>query len=198
MNALAEGELAAAMRPLELDALLSELAESVALLTGDRGVTVRFRTEEAPCRVSGDRDRLEQLVLILLSNSLRRTPAGGKIDLTLRRSGRMFILSVEDDGPGLSEAELADAFRPGGEPDPAAALSGSGLGLYLAQGIARLHGGALVIESREGQGARVSVSLPENPNLTLRDGDPPPGPRRILTELCDVLPGSVYLPRYLD
>ncbi|MBQ3424490.1 MAG: PAS domain-containing protein [Clostridia bacterium] len=198
MNALAAGELAAVMKPLPLDALLSELTDSVSLFTAGRGVSIRCRIEDAPCCVTGDRERLEQLVLILLSNSLKRTPPGGGIVLSLRRSGRMFLLSAEDDGPGLSQAELADAFRPGGETDPAAALSGSGLGLYLAQGIARLHGGALVIESREGQGARVSVSLPESPNLCLYDSAAAPGPRRILTELCDILPGSVYLPRYLD
>ena len=198
MNALAEGELSAVMKPLKLDVLVEELADSVSLFTKERGVAIRCRTEEGPCCVNGDRDRLEQLLLILLSNSLRCTPAGGEITLSLRRSGRMVLLSVEDNGPGFTEEEIVSAFRPDGASGPAAAISGSGVGLYLAQGIARLHGGALVIQSREGEGARVSVSLPVSSNLSLYDSAAPLGPRRILTELCDILPGAVFLPRYLD
>ena len=89
-----------------------------------------------------------------------------------------------------------NVFRPEAENTPAAALSGSGLGLYLAQGIARLHGGALVIRSGQG-GCRVSVSFPELTGASFEDADPPvpTGPRRILTELCDIRPGKVFLPR---
>ncbi len=199
MNALAAGDLTAALKPLELDALAGDLTDSVAILARERGVHLRCRFDCSPCRISGDRDRLEQLLLILLSNSLKNTPPGGTVTVSLRRSGLLFLLTVEDDGPGLTEAELAGVFRPEAENTPAAALSGSGLGLYLAQGIARLHGGALVIRSGQG-GCRVSVSFPELTGASFEDADPPvpAGPRRILTELCDVLPGKVFLPRYLD
>ena len=109
------------------------------------------------------------------------------------------MLSVSDDGCGIPAGQLHETFERYRHSFDARQMGrGAGLGLSVVRGVAQLHGGTLLLESREGQGARVSVSLPENPNLTLRDGDPPPGPRRILTELCDVLPGSVYLPRYLD
>ena len=198
MNALADGELPALFRCMDLAALLSDLGDSVSAFTRESGVRLHTRTEAGPCCVNGDRERLEQLVLILLSNSLKRTPEGGEIALSLRRSGKMFILSVEDTGPGLTDEEIAAAFRPGGEADPAAAVSGAGLGLYIAQGIARVHGGALLLRNRESGGARVSVSIPVCETLSLNDSAAPAGPRRILTELCDILPAEVFLPRYLD
>ena len=78
--------------------------------------------------------------------------------------------------------------------------SGAGVGLHIAQGIARLHGGVLLLERRKGPGMRVTLSLPARSELRLRDAEmpEPAGAQRLLTELCDVLSPETYLPKYTD
>jgi len=196
-NALAAESMALHMTGVELGQLLWELAGSVDAFARDRKAPIRCTVPEGTFPVRGDRERLEQLLLILLSNSLLHTPAGGEIRLSLRRAGGQILLTVEDDGSGLSEAEMAEVFTAGQRDEPAAALSGAGLGLYIAQGIARLHDGTLLLESREGRGTRVTLSLPARDGLILRDAAPPASnPRQILTELCHALPSGVYSPKY--
>lgn len=198
--AISRQEMACRFSPLELGPFAAELAESAGHFLGDVGVTIRCRIDPKPCPVMADRGRLEQLMLILLSNSLHRLSPGGEILLSVRPSRRQAILTLEDDGPGMSEEDLRRAFTIRDDRESFSEREGAGMGLYIAQGIARLHGGALLLRSREGEGTKTSLSLPLTDKLTLRDDtpEPPQGPQRILTELCDLLQSRAYLPKNRD
>jgi len=201
VNALTRGDMALRMQTLDLVPLVRELADSVAFFTAEREIKIACRTPESGCLIRGDREKLQQLLLILLSNSLRHTPQGGHITLGLARSGRQYILSVDDDGQGMSGEELAYAFTVRDSDDPAAAFTGAGMGLRIAHGLARLHGGAVVLQSRKGEGTRVRLTLSAEENLSLRDSDAPPpdrGPELILTELAGVLPHGAYKTKYRE
>lgn len=195
---LAAGELPVRKTLLELGRLVWDLTGSVDVLARERGVSVSCRVPEGQFPVEGDRDRLEQLILILLSNSLSHTPEGGTVVLELRRSGDRILLTVTDDGDGLADQDMIRAFT-AGEELPLTA-TGAGLGLHIAQGLARLHGGVMLLERRKDRGTAVTLSLPARPELLLRDAEMPEpvGPRRLLTELCDVLSPEVYLPKYTE
>ena len=183
--------------PVELGEFAEELAESVSFLLRNPGISIRCQAEDGPCPVMADKGRLEQLMLILLSNSLHRLSPGGEITITVRSSGRKAILQVVDNGPGMSPEDLRRAFTIRDDREALSGADGAGMGLYIAQGIARLHGGTLLLRSKEGEGTRICLSLPQVDKLPLRDDGPilSRGPKRILTELADLLPSDAYRPQ---
>lgn len=144
-------------QPLELCRLLSDLLDSVRLNV--RSPEISFCAPES-LPVKGDPELLEQLVLNLLSNCLRHAEGCTRIRVSLHGAGDQVILSVDDDGCGIPGDRLHTAlerYRYAGW--LSAADDGPGLGLTAVREIARLHGGTVLLESREGVGTAVRVSL---------------------------------------
>ena len=115
-------------------------------------VTWHPHVPKAPLELRFDPDRLQRLVHALLAQAARQ---GNEVWVELESTPTMATLRVRDQGPELSDEErhrLFEPFRVGG--------SGSGLGLYIASELARLHGGGLSVESTGGQGTTFSVVLP--------------------------------------
>lgn len=200
---LARGALACSFTPLDLEQAVGELVESAAALSDTFGVDIAYRCERGDYATAADRELVETLLLNLLSNSLLHTPRGGHIRVGLRRSGRVFILSVDDDGSGMKAADLAGALEGDRPIDLTDSASGAGLGLLIAKGIAEKHGGTLIIESGENNGCRVRVSLPhkQSEETMLHHADPAYEVRDmngILTELSPVLPTSYYQEKFFD
>jgi signal transduction histidine kinase len=113
-----------------------------------------------PVRASVDGPRLERALVNLLSNAQRYAPRGGTIQLRLERRRGEVVLSVSDDGPGISHDEQARIFErlyrgPGG-----GMHRGSGLGLPIARAMVELHHGRMWVESTPGAGATFFVALP--------------------------------------
>jgi signal transduction histidine kinase len=132
-----------------------------------------------PATVLGDRDRLKQLLLILVENALRYTPRGGRARVALRRRDGRAELEVADTGIGIAAADLPrvfDRFYRGDEARSRDA-GGSGLGLAIARWIAEAHGGRIAVESRPGEGTTFTVSLPlaaeAAPGAAAQDGAVP-------------------------
>ena len=199
-SALSRGEMYCRKQAVDLSALLRDLAESVNCFTSQRGAEILCNLPEERCVTMGSPERLEQLMLILLSNALRHTPPEGKIRLGLRASGTKLIISVDDSGSGMDEEAMASAFSLR-EEDDLTRSGGTGMGLHIAYGIARLHGGTIMLHSKNGEGTFVRLTLPTaGGNLSVRDASAAParGPDAILTELADVLDDRAYHPRYRD
>jgi signal transduction histidine kinase len=113
--------------------------------------------------VRGDRDRLQQVVLILLSNAIKFTPESGRIDVCLERDASCAQLTVTDTGCGIAPASLPHVFDPFWQQDAGTTRrhGGVGLGLTLARYIVELHGGTIEVDSRgEGQGATFRIRIP--------------------------------------
>jgi signal transduction histidine kinase len=111
-----------------------------------------------PLPVRGDRVRLEQVLVNLLSNAHRHTPRGTQITVAGRCSAGEVRLAVRDGGPGIPAAQLETIFGPfqrGGRQS-----DGMGLGLAIARDVATAHGGRLWAESAPGQGAVFHLVLP--------------------------------------
>jgi len=144
--------------PLQLDEVVMEVFRE---LRGRAGSRLRVVDLEAAL-VSGERDRLKQLVLILADNALSYTPGDGSVLLALKREGSESVIVVEDEGIGISPETAARAFERFYRGEEAQRLdpAGTGLGLSIAKWIVERHGGSIALAPRAPRGTRVVVRLP--------------------------------------
>lgn len=119
-----------------------------------------------PIEITGDEDRLRQLLLILLDNALNYTPAGGEIRVLCRQQKQRLYVEVSDTGVGISSADLPHIFDRFYRSDKSRTRSesGAGLGLSIAQWIVEGHSGNIRAESEPGRGTCIIFTLPLKPN----------------------------------
>ena len=144
---------------VELDRLvLDVLGEARHLARGQRLEVIKVE----PTTVRGDQDRLRQLFLNLVENSLKYTSTSGHVTVSIGREGTSATVVIRDDGVGIAAADLPHVFDRFYRADPARSRDpgGSGLGLSIAKWVASEHGGSLELESRFGMGTSVTVRLP--------------------------------------
>src|SRR5262249_25136813 len=127
----------------------------------ERGVTLDLG-KLTPVMLQGDRQHLRRLLLNLVDNSIKYTPAGGRVTLTLHKNGAWVVLCVSDTGIGLAPEERERIFQRFYRTPAAVSRGeeGSGLGLCIARSIAEAHGGYIQVESAEGHGSTFTVCLP--------------------------------------
>ncbi|MET0308131.1 MAG: ATP-binding protein [Sphingomonas sp.] len=143
---------------LDVAALASEVGEALQIVAeeAERPLTI---AESAPVQVRGDRHLLRQLLVNLIENAIRHTPAGTPIELRVERRPRSVALIVTDGGPGIPAAAHPVVVRKFGRLESSAEAPGQGLGLTLVDAIARLHHGSLALEDAS-PGLRAVVELP--------------------------------------
>ncbi len=168
-----------------------------------RGVTLEFLSDRDGRVISMDVDALRRLVLNLLSNALKFTPKGGTVRIHLRTEGSFVKLSVSDTGCGISADRLDhlfDRFLDTGRIDPPP--HGLGLGLAICRGIARGHGGTIVVQSEVGKGSTFTVSLPSVHTGRVRTAerrfDYTGGFNPTLIELSDALGTDAFTAKLMD
>ena len=147
-------------RALDLAEVGRREADALGPLFATKGVV--FATELEPVAVRGDADRLGQVVSNLLSNALRYTAPGGRVDLRVRREDGWAVLEVADTGVGIAPEDLKHVFTRfwRGEKSRSRATGGSGIGLAIVHELVRAHDGRIDVESRPGTGSTFRVSLP--------------------------------------
>jgi heavy metal sensor kinase len=155
------GVLRLDLKPVDLTRLLTEIAAQLQRQAADQGVGLQPDNLE-PVTIWGDKDQLTRLILNLIDNAIKYTPAGGRVTLSLGRVENQALIRVTDTGIGLSEAEQARIFTRFYRAAEARSQSGggAGLGLCIAQSIAAAHGGKIEVHSRPGQGSTFTVTLP--------------------------------------
>jgi Na+/proline symporter/nitrogen-specific signal transduction histidine kinase len=143
--------------------VVSDTLAAMSQVFRDNAVEVVVHAPEATPAVSGDPDRVVQVLLNLLSNAVKFcAPGRGRIEVTVSSAGADVRVDVRDNGPGLSAEEQAvvfDKFRQGGD-TLTAKPQGTGLGLHISRRIIERLGGRLWAESRPGAGACFSFTLP--------------------------------------
>lgn len=148
-------------KPTRLDSLVSEIREDAEILAEQKKISVSIgKLDEAT--VMGDSVRLRQLMLNLVDNAIKYTPAGGKITLSLEKRDGEANFSVEDTGIGITPKDLKKIFDRFYRVDKSRSRlpDGLGLGLSISKWVAEAHGGRLLAESRVGSGSRFTVVLP--------------------------------------
>ena len=143
--------------PVDLGDVAADGASAMGKPATDRGV--RVEVDPQPAVVAGDPARLRQLVMILVDNAIRHSPADGRVGVAVRANGSGASLVVEDDGPGIRPEDMPHVFERFYRA-PGAPGGGTGLGLAIAKWIVDRHGGRIEVANRAEGGARFVVDLP--------------------------------------
>ena len=155
------GQMDLHLEPVELGQLLDEVRATVEPLARDK--TIELRIEPHPeLRITADAVKVRQMVLNLISNAIKFTPAGGHIVVARRRDESWVEIAVSDSGMGIAEQDLAGLFTEFHQldPRPGQPREGTGLGLALTRRFAMLHGGQVNVASALGKGSTFTLRLP--------------------------------------
>ena len=163
------GQLSIHRSPCSLEEVVSGIVEAIGAQAEDAGLTMISSIPGAIPRLDADPQRVEQILLNLLANAIRHTPAGGVIRIFAERSGDDTMVSVCDTGPGLAPSDLPHVFDRFYRADPARTSSGerpspdavgAGLGLPIAKALVEAHGGRIWAENALDGGACFRFTLP--------------------------------------
>ena len=191
MSFIVAGKLRITRSPVDLVRSVQEAIDVLRREIETRRLLLETTIDPSVPLVLGDRVRLEQIVVNLISNAAKFTPSGGRITVTLARYGGLARLRVSDTGQGIDKAVLPHIFERFRQADSTSrrGQGGLGLGLAIVRHLVDLHGGAVWAESAgEGRGATFTVELPilesPVPGAAVRD-DPgePRGPEMPLRGL---------------
>lgn len=184
---------------INMAAVFDEVFEKAGVLADHAGITLRYSTTNAPVWGLADEEKLQRAVYNLISNALKFTPREGVIDAKLALHGSRLSLTVQDSGTGIPAELRGSVFN---RYQRSATLEdgryGIGLGLVIVRAAAAAHGGTVLLEQPEGQGARFTVTFAVRQSTmgTLRAPLPAidyaGGRDRGLLELADVLPSTAY------
>ncbi|MCP4141110.1 MAG: HAMP domain-containing protein [Chloroflexi bacterium] len=155
------GKLPLQKEKLELDSLLFEVLQEMHVLAADK-IKIKL-TEIDQIQILGDRDRLKQVLLNLISNAVQYTPQGGEIFLSLAKKKKNACLIIRDTGPGIPAEDLPHIFERFYRTEKSRTRSknaGFGLGLSIAYWIIEKHKGKINVESKEGEGTNFEILLP--------------------------------------
>jgi two-component system, cell cycle sensor histidine kinase DivJ len=170
MSRLDNGEFEIRPEPIALVAVMENCCDLLALKARNAGLELSVNVPGDFPEVVVDKRAMKQILINLLSNALKFTDRGGRVVVSAAIEGQTFVITVEDNGIGIGEADLPRL----GDPFFQARSTydrrhdGTGLGLSIVKGLAALHGGDVNIRSRVGEGTRVVVRLPLECEQTLR------------------------------
>ena len=156
------GRLVLSPRPVELEKLVADIAELFLPVAKEKGLTLRSTVAASvPQWVLLDGVRWRQVLSNLLSNAVKFTERGEVVVQLEARAGRL-VLTVKDEGLGITPEVLARLFRPfeQGDDSTTRRFGGSGLGLALSRQLIEAMGGTLTVSSRVGSGSEFTVDLP--------------------------------------
>jgi signal transduction histidine kinase len=152
--------------PVHLGGLLQECLELVRPQAEAEGIVIESEAETTLSPVQGDRNRLKQVFLNLLTNAIKYNQPGGFVRVRIFLDGEEAVTCVADTGRGIPLESLPHIFeRFYRVPDPAKSVAGTGLGLVIARRIAEAHHGAITVESEVGKGSTFCVRLPTGPSI---------------------------------
>jgi PAS domain S-box-containing protein len=156
MSKLVAGQMQLHSAPTDLARLVQSCCANFDALAAQHQIRYEVRVEALTAQV--DAEKIERILLNLLSNAFRHTPPGGQLGISLTHEADQLVLAVEDSGPGVPASmreHIFERFQQGADTPQ----GGTGLGLTISRELAALHGGALAVED-SARGARFALRLP--------------------------------------
>jgi cell cycle sensor histidine kinase DivJ len=164
MSKMETGDFEIAPEPFAPSQVIGNCCDLLALKARESGLELVMRLPPHLPEITADKRAFRQILLNLVSNAVKFTERGGRITVAATIEAADLVVAVEDTGVGISADDLPSVGRPFFQARGAynRRHDGTGLGLSIVQGLVALHGGEVNIESRLGEGTRVSVRLPVN------------------------------------
>jgi len=143
--------------------MIKEIYDYFKLMFEEKGIEFKVNVKEV-ITYRGDRDKIKQAVINLLSNALKYTDKGDRVGVEIFKTDNMLNIQVEDTGQGISSEDLPFIFERFYRADKSRSRSdgGSGIGLSIVKAIVELHGGNIGVESEPGKGSKFRMDLPFN------------------------------------
>ena len=163
VSRIVTGRLRLDLRPVQLHTIITTAVDSIRPLTDSKKIRLTMELESKPSLVSGDPDRLQQVVWNLLSNAAKFTPREGQIGIRLHNTNSHIEIIVTDSGQGIEADVLPHVFDRFRQADSSKTRrhGGLGLGLAIVQHLVELHGGTVTARSEgEGKGSEFRIVLP--------------------------------------
>jgi CheY-like chemotaxis protein len=163
ISRIVSGRLRLELQSVDLASVIEAATETVQHGADEKGIGITRQLDTTIGPMAGDPARLQQVVWNLLSNALKFTPKGGRVNVTLRRAGSQVEIVVEDNGAGIRSDFLPHVFDRFQQADASRTrrFGGLGLGLSIVKNLVELHGGRVRSESDgEGRGATFTVAIP--------------------------------------
>ena len=146
----------------DISEMVADISVSFEVIIGEKRQNLVSKTTDSPIWLNGDRNRLAQVLTNLVSNASKYSEPGTSITVETVISEDLFEVSVHDQGPGVKPQDIESMGTLFYRTDEAIKSStpGTGIGLYLSKKIAALHGGEISIQSQQGRGTSVKLTLP--------------------------------------
>ena len=159
---LESGKMEVSTEPVDINRLLHGVANAVKKTAEDRGIKVQIISDSRVGTVIGDSDKLERILLNLLFNAIKFTPAGGNVQITASREESALILVISDTGAGIPQEQLPFVFDRFWQADTSAERKnqGLGIGLALVKELVEVQGGKVGVCSDIGKGTQFTIRLP--------------------------------------
>jgi signal transduction histidine kinase len=160
LSKVESGDIPMSLQPVDI---VQSVRACMALIDGARdrlNITVTDQLPDRPMRVQADPQRLQQVVMNLLSNACKYNRQDGQIIVAARQEGAHVLIDISDTGIGLSEDEAAQLFQPFKRITPKPQIEGTGLGLYIVRQLVERMNGQVNVSSEKGVGSRFTITLP--------------------------------------
>ncbi|WP_375456178.1 ATP-binding protein [uncultured Methylobacterium sp.] len=193
MSRIQSGNFDYAPERIDAAAMVRTCCDLMKLKADAAGLALTPVSEPHPVEITADPRACRQVLINLISNAVKFTPAGGRVTVSLRRTATGLDLIVSDSGIGIREADLprlGTPFFQAGSGGYKRTHEGTGLGLSVVRGLVGLHGGAIDVESAPDAGTTITVSLP----TACRPADSPPTAAPVTARVRRAGPGPIAGP----
>ena len=160
LSRIETGQAKLKLQPTDINQLVEEVVTRLMPQAERRGIVLLTKLLPEPPMTQVDRERIQQVIVNLVHNAIKFTPAGGKATISTELRKGSLIVCVTDTGVGISKEDLPHVFERFYKVDKARSGGGTGLGLAIAKHTVQAHGGSIRANSREGQGTSFTFSLP--------------------------------------
>ena len=170
LSRIESGRMNMKFQPVELKNIIELTVASLKPQADEKSINIEMNIHQPPPDVYGDPEKIEQILINLLGNAIKFTPAGGKILISARpfdqeeemEHGKMVKISIKDTGPGIPQEHLEAIFEKFHQVEDSMhrTTGGTGLGLAITKGLVEAHSGKIWVESELGKGSNFSFTLP--------------------------------------
>lgn len=163
MTKIEASDLSIELHNYDVVNIVRNVVQSMAVYAGIKSVNIAFNSEIKEKLIACDADKIERIMLNLLSNALKFTDKNGSITVNINSYESKVFISVKDDGIGISEDKLKLIFQRFSKVDKSFTRNreGSGIGLSIVKALVELHNGSITVESKYKKGSKFTVELPE-------------------------------------